>query len=87
MCFQSSENVSQVLKWKKIKIMHEKICSDKVDVAGSRFVKNVDGNLLIEPGAVASRWKEYFSRQLNAENENQIEVSDIVSGPIKERGS
>ena len=57
---------------------------DKVDVAGSRFVKNLDGNLLIEPGAVASRWKEYFSRLLNEENENQIEVSDIISGPIED---
>ena len=33
---------------------------DKVDVAGSRFVRKVDGNLLIESGSVASRWKEYF---------------------------
>ena len=57
---------------------------DKADVAGSRFVKNVDGRLLIEPDAVASRWKEYFSRLLNEENENQIEMSNIVSGPIED---
>ena len=57
---------------------------DKVDVAGTRFVKNVDGNLLIEPGSVAGRWKEYFSRLLNEESENQIETSDIVSGPIED---
>ena len=49
-----------------------------MDVSGSRFVKNLDGNLHIEPGAVAGRWKEYFERLLNEANENQIEKSGIV---------
>ena len=57
---------------------------DKVDVAGSRFVKSADGNLLIEPESVAGRWKEYFDRLLNEENGNEIEVSGIVSGPVED---
>ena len=56
---------------------------DKVDIVGSGFVKNADGNLLIEPGSVARRWEENFSRLLNEENENQIEVEHMVSGPIE----
>ena len=57
---------------------------DKTDIHGSRFVKDENGNLLVEPSSVAERWKQYFDRLLNEENEHHIEVCDPVSGPVED---
>ena len=55
-----------------------------VDVVQLLFVKYLDGNLLIELDAVARRWKDLSGRKLNKKNKNQIEATDIVSGPVKD---
>ena len=57
---------------------------DRTDVPGSRFVKDENGHLLVEPSSVAERWKQYFSRLLNEESDHQIEVCNPVCGPIED---
>ena len=55
---------------------------DKTDIPGSRYVKDENGNLIVDPSSVAERWKQYFSRLLNEESNRQIEVSAPVCGPV-----
>ena len=47
---------------------------DKKDVQVTSFIKNKDGNILVEQTAVADKWKRYFEQLLNDEFENDIDV-------------
>ena len=55
---------------------------DRTDIPGSRFIKDANGNLIVNSLSVAERWKQYFSRLLNVENDHQIETCAQVSGPV-----
>ena len=55
-----------------------------MDVPGSRNVKDENGTLLAEQTSVKEAWKQYFSRLLNGESDQQVEVCDPVCGPIEE---
>ena len=56
---------------------------DKKDIQGSGFIKDENGNILVEQNEVAERWRRYFQELLNEEYENQIEECDVVEGPIE----
>ena len=57
---------------------------EKTDILASRFVKDEDENLLVEHSTVAERWMQHFNTLLNEDSDHQIEVCDIVSGPVED---
>ena len=61
--------------------MASQIKKEKKDIQGSGFIKDENGNILVEQYEVAERWR-YFQKLLN-EYENQIEEFDVVEGPIE----
>ena len=57
---------------------------DRTDVPGTRYVKDRNGNLLVNPTLVAERWREYFNGLVNSESDHQITECDPVSGPVED---
>ena len=53
------------------------------DVQVANFMKNKNGNILVEQTAVADRWKRCFEQLLNDEFENDIDVVLYTEGHVK----
>ncbi|XP_051786647.1 uncharacterized protein LOC127528918 [Erpetoichthys calabaricus] len=47
------------------------------DVQQVRVIKDKDGNILTSEERVLSRWKEYFERLMNGENEREKRLDDV----------
>ncbi|XP_051779618.1 uncharacterized protein LOC127526820 [Erpetoichthys calabaricus] len=47
------------------------------DVQQVRVIKDKDGNILASEDSVLSRWKEYFERLMNEENERERRLDDV----------
>jgi hypothetical protein len=56
---------------------------DKSDVEGTNYIKYKNGVIKVDSVAVAERWRRYFERLLNEENEHNIEDQNVVEGPIE----
>jgi hypothetical protein len=56
---------------------------DKSDVEGTSYIKDENGVIEVDSVAVAERWRRYFERLLNEENEHNIEDQNVVEGPIE----
>ena len=56
---------------------------DKRDVVGTNYIKDENGNIMMEKETVAGRWQNYFSELANVENENYFEETTPVEGPIE----
>ena len=56
---------------------------DKRDVVGTNYIKDENGNIMMEKEKVAGRWRNYFSELANVENENYFEETTPVEGPIE----
>ncbi|XP_033097631.1 uncharacterized protein LOC117101709 [Anneissia japonica] len=47
------------------------------DVQQVRTIKNVNGNVLTDQVSVLKRWKEYFERLMNEENEREQRAEEV----------
>ena len=56
---------------------------DKKDVLGANFVRDGQGNIMVEGDEVVCRWKEYFDGLLNEENPSTREEIPAVEGPLE----
>ena len=57
---------------------------ERQEVVGGRYVKDSKGEIKVEEKEIMERWREYFEKLLNEQNEYQINNTDKVEGPVIE---
>ena len=57
---------------------------ERKDVHGTKYIKDENGNIVVNEKEVRDRWRRYFSTLLNEENPNHIEDVEVIEGPIQE---
>ena len=57
---------------------------DKKDVLGANFIRDRQGNIMVEGNDVLYRWREYFDGLLNEENPSTCEEIPAVEGPMED---
>ena len=70
---EGRENIFRIAKQKK---------KERQDITGTNCLKGDNGELLVSEEQVSGRWREYFEKLLNEENEWNDELSaEYVEGP------
>ena len=73
---EGRQNIFRIAKQKK------KERKDITDITGTKCLKGDNGELLVSEEQVSGRWREYFEKLLNEENEWNDELSaEYVEGP------
>ena len=57
---------------------------DRKYVHVTKYIKDENGNIVVNEKEVRERWRRYFSALLNEENQNHIEDVEVIEGPILE---
>ena len=57
---------------------------DGKDVLGANYIRDEEGNILVESDEVVGRWREYFDSLLNEENPSALEEAPAVEGPSED---
>ena len=54
------------------------------DVQHVRVIKDENGNIMVNSEAVLKRWKEYFEKLMNKENDREVrtEESEVVNEEV-----
>ena len=69
---EGRQNIFRIVKQKK----------ERKDITGTNCLKGDNGELLVSEEQVSDRWREYFEKLLNEENEWNDELSaEYVEGP------
>ena len=73
---EGRQNIFRIAKQKK------KERKERKDITGTNCLKGDNGELLVSEEQVLGRWREYFEKLLNEENEWNDELSaEYVEGP------
>ena len=75
---EGRQNIFRIAKQKK------KERKERKDITGTNCLKGDNGELLVSEEQVSDRWREYFEKLLNEENEWNDELSaEYVEGPAE----
>ena len=55
---------------------------ERKDVGSARYVKDENGNIVVEEVEITDRWRRYFNDLLNEENGHTLEEVEKVEGPV-----
>ena len=54
---------------------------ERKDVVGGIYIKDKDGNILVEGQGIKERWRKYFEELLNEENPYEVDEEVKVEAP------
>ena len=57
--------------------------SEGKDVHGGKYVKDENGNIIVDERPVLEAWRQYFQTLLNEENHYEVEEMERVEGPVE----
>ena len=57
---------------------------ERRDLENSKYIRDENGNILVDERHIMERWKRYFQLLLNEENEYEMEELERVEGPVEE---
>ena len=79
-----SDDLNTVEGRNKMFKLAQQMKRDKKDVLGANYIRDKDGNILVESDEVVGRWREYFDGLLNEENPSTLEEAPPVEGPMED---
>ena len=57
---------------------------ERKDLENSKYIRDENGNILVDERHIMERWKRYFQLLLNEENEYEVEELERMEGPVEE---
>ena len=80
-----SEDLESTAGQQKMFKMRKQMRKDQKDVLGSssNYITDAGGTINVESAEVQGRWRGYFEDLLNRENENILEETPAVHGPLE----
>lgn len=78
----SREKETLDLKKEMFKIAKQ-MKKEKKDVVGAKYIKEEQGNIMVDEKEIMERWRRYFRGLLNEENDHNIEEVVMVEGPVE----
>ena len=57
---------------------------ERKDIVGEIYIKDKNGNTLVEGQDIKERWRKYFEELLNEENPYEVDEEAKVEGPLED---